>query len=442
MDNKDSFLEKIFSVKNTARHHKQICILNFKIKFKRKYRNKHLYENLPIQKNKIIFESVLKNYNCNPKYIIEEIIKRKLPYDLVWAYQNETEIENIPNYVRYVQKDSRNYFKECATAKIWISNERIKSLVYRGLYKREGQIYINTWHGSLGGKKCTTDRNTALDYYIVEPFEIESKQIDYLISNSEYENSFYKRIFWNNGKILQFGHARNDIFFNKEKTNILKEKIYKQYNIAKDKKIFLYAPTFRDNKDMTCYQLNYELVKNILSEKFGGEWIPCVRLHPQLINCKQKFIYQDDVINVTDYPDMQELLSVTNCLITDYSSCIFDYMLTGNPAFIYAKDLQEYNDLHGLYDDVYKTPFSVSISNAELKNNILNFNNIKYKKSIDQFLKFKGCIEDGHASERVVDLIEKIIGETNMKELDMAKTLASVERERERERERESYPSI
>ena len=412
MDNKLTLIEKILSMKNVEGRHKQICILGIKFKFKREYKNRHIYEKYPIQANKIIFESCLGGYNCNPKYIVEEILKRNLSYDIVWITDQKTNKEGFPKGVRLVEKGSKEYYKDFATAKIWIHNERIKKCVKKGLYKRPEQFYINTWHGSIGGKKCTIDRGT-LDFATLEPYIIEAEQVDYLISNSNYEDAFLKRMFWNNGKVLRYGHARNDIFFNIALQEKSKSSIYSKFNIPQEHKLALYAPTFRDDKDISCYTLDYEVLKDSLKNRFGGEWTVLVRLHPQLYKIKDQFICDNSIINVTDHPDMQELLVLTDVLLTDYSSSVFDFMLTKKPAFIFATDIDKYNNTRGLYDALTDTPFPVATSNEELKKNILSFNNEKYQKDVMAFLTFKGCMDDGFASKRIVDLIETLVNKEN-----------------------------
>ena len=117
----------------------------------------------------------------------------------------------------------------------------------------------------------------------------------------------------------------------------------------------------------------------------------------------------DSIIDVTMYQDIQELLASADIAITDYSSCIFDFMLTKKPGFIYATDIEEYNTERGFYYPLEETPFPIARNNEELIQNILNFDNEKYQQKVEKFLKDKGCIEDGHASERVVELIKEII---------------------------------
>ena len=271
------------------------------------------------------------------------------------------------------------------------------------------QKYIQTWHGSLGIKKieksvnCLTKDNQWLDCAIENSY-----MTDYWISNSNFEDNVYKEAFWDVKNIMQFGHPRNDIFFKDNHDIILKVK--KIYNIPENKNILLYAPTFREDEKLSHYNLDFEAVKNALLNKFGGDWVMLVRLHSRLENLfNEYFKDKGGIINASNYPDMQELLVAADVGITDYSSWMFDYMLSKKPVFIYAEDIEEYNTERGFYYPLESTPFPIARNNEELAKNIENFDNEKYIKEVDKFLKEKGCIEDGHASERVVDLIEEIM---------------------------------
>ena len=96
----------------------------------------------------------------------------------------------------------------------------------------------------------------------------------------------------------------------------------------------------------------------------------------------------------------------SDIMISDYSSCIFDYMLSKKPAFIYASDIEKYNNERGFFYPLETTPFPIITNNNELSEKILGFDYNIYKKNVEEFLKEKGCIDDGRSSERVVDLIE------------------------------------
>lgn len=149
-----------------------------------------------------------------------------------------------------------------------------------------------------------------------------------------------------------------------------------------------------------------------LKEKFGGDWKILVRMHPNFVRYQNRLIPQNEnIINVSEYPDIQELLVAADIAITDYSSCIFDFMLSRKPGFIYASDIKEFDNDRGFYYPLTSTPFPVATHNEELRKNILNFDYETYKIKVEEFLKDKGCMEDGHASERTVDLIEQIMNE-------------------------------
>ena len=108
-------------------------------------------------------------------------------------------------------------------------------------------------------------------------------------------------------------------------------------------------------------------------------------------------------------PDMQKLITVADFGITDYSSWAYDYLLTRRPLFLYAPDLKKYNDSRGFYYPLETTPFPISESNEQLQQAILSLDIEKYQAACDAFLAEKGCVEDGHAAERVVDKIEELL---------------------------------
>ena len=156
-----------------------------------------------------------------------------------------------------------------------------------------------------------------------------------------------------------------------------------------------------------------------VTSKFGGDWVVITRLHPLLINRRDDFIPAgSNIIDGTQYSDMQELLASVDLLITDYSSSIYDYVLSYKPGFIFATDIKKYDNDRGLYYPLTSTPFPVATNNEEMVKNIQNFNYDKYKSDVTEFLKGKGVVESGKASEKIVELIKEIIvkAENNEKE--------------------------
>lgn len=409
-----NFLKGFISVTEYDVIHKQISFFGIKLRFRHGVNNKHFYENLPIQPNKIVFRCSSGAYSCNPKAIAEEILKQNLPYDLVFVVNKNilNYIHDYPKNIRLVMQGTRQAFKEYATAKIWVENERRIDDVMQGFFKRAGQTYIQTFHGSLGIKKTGEERSDVRKNSFA-PAKLDSGDIDYLISNGTWTTDFFKRIFWNNGKILEVGHPRNDIFFHDN--GFVKDKVYKHFNIPKDKKIVLYAPTLREDNDINCYSLDCENLRKALSEKFGSDWCVMVRLHPLIVDFKDDLSFDfTKIIDATDYSDIQDLLVACDCLITDYSSCVYDYILQEKPAFIFATDVDKYDNTRGFQYPLTETPFSISTNNDELSENIRSFNDQTYKNAVKTFIEGKGCIDNGDASKKVVELIKEIMSDSFM----------------------------
>lgn len=409
-----SWLERVFAITNQG-YSKVICLLGITFKFSGALLYKLIYRFLPIDNNKIVLSNFRGNsFGCNPKYITQEIIKRNLPYKLVWLVRNpalEVELNNFPKQVKLVNYYTHNALAELATAKIWIANIRHIPFFKNGLSKKSNQTYINTWHGSIGIKKLDGDAPQFLARGDWDGFEKkDSEAVDYLLSNSDFENDVYKSAFWGLGNSVKIGHARNDVFF--KDSNDIRKKVKTFLNIADDVHICLYVPSYRDDGRIYCFGIEYEELLNVLTEKFGGKWIILIRLHPNFKKFQKRLIPQrENIINVSEYPDIQELLVASDIAITDYSSCIFDFMLSRKPGFIYASDIKEFDNDRGFYYPLTSTPFPVATNNEELRKNILNFSYESYREKVEEFLKDKGCMEDGHASERAVDLIEKIMNE-------------------------------
>ncbi len=182
------------------------------------------------------------------------------------------------------------------------------------------------------------------------------------------------------------------------------------YNIKKDTKICLYAPTFRNSDSISCYDLDYNRLHEALVKRFSGDWVILVRYHFRLKNTKIPKKYENTVINVTNYPDMQELLCVTDFGITDYSSWICDYVITKRPGFLYTTDIEKYIDTErGFYHTLDYYPFPICKNNDELYNKIINFDDKKYLKDVNSFLRKVNCYEKGDASKKVVDKMNKLI---------------------------------
>lgn len=352
----------------------------------------------PVSKNKIVVQSFLgRGYSDNPKYIVEEILKQDLDFKIYWNVNNISSNNNLPKKVIPIKIDSLKSIYHMCTAKVWIDNCR----KYHFINKKKGQIYIQTWHG-FGVKRIEKDVERNLDSAYIKMAKKDSQMCNLLISNSELLTKIYKNCFWYNGEILECGFPRNDIFFsnnNIKKTGSIKNKI----GINLNDKILLYAPTFRKDFGLEQYDIDYDLLVNSLQKRFGHKWIILIRLHPNIAKkSKELKLNKNFIIDVSDYDDMQELMLVSDILVSDYSSAMFDFALTKKPCFIYANDISQYKDDRDFYFDVNKLPFSLARDNKELESKILNFDSNKYRDDVKKFLadfKFK---ESGLASKAIL----------------------------------------
>lgn len=369
-----------------------------------------LFSRCPIRANKIVFDNYQgRGYGCNPKYAARKLLEKGADgYELVWLVSREHMAHSeLPPQIRPVLYGSVRSYYEYATARVWVSNYPKMFFVRNGLKKRAGQVFIQTCHGSLGIKKIDGDvASFVQNKSWLRAAVAGSEMTDWWISDSAFETGVYKSAFWGvtDEKILLYGHPRNDIFFDREMMAQARRKVDMTYG-TDGKKILLYAPTFREGGRTDCYTLELSELLGRLRIRFGGEWTAMVRLHPRMAKRTEVIPRGLDVIDATAYMDMQELLAAADCMVTDYSSCVFDFMLTRRPAFLFATDIPEYDAERSFYYPPDATPFPLAHDNAELMANVDRFDERAYRRRVDAFLREKGCIEDGHASERVAALI-------------------------------------
>ena len=360
---------------------------------------------LDIQNNKIFFMTYDNAYSCNPHAIADEIIRRKLPYDLVWASSEDGSTDGcFPSEIRQVKRASREMFIEQATARIWIDNA-INCLWY-AVPKKKDQIYFNTWHGSMGIKRLSGNKR-----WLKRAGKCNATT-DYCITNSQFEEDVFRSTFWKDTPFLKFGHARNDILFQTDQHSEISARVRQQLQIPEEDHVFLYAPTFRDDMSMDWFTLDFSQLRKDLCDRFGGTWTILIRLHFKNRDTdvfqKTKALY-DFLKDAGTYPDMYELMITADVGCTDYSSWAYDYLLMRRPLFIYAPDLDRYNDTRGFYFPLETTPFPISKTSKEMSKQVRQFEETKYLVGVDRFLEEKGCYEAGTAAARIVDKIEEII---------------------------------
>jgi len=377
-------------------------------------------KNLVIQTNEnlIIFESFMgKSYSDSPKAIYEYLLKTKKYNHLkfVWAFEDPLKYQFLKNEkTKIVKYDSEEYYQLYAKSKFWITNSRIPAFII----KKEDQFYVQCWHGTPFKKLCydiKTDFTSALNTLeeLKEKYDIDTKRYNYMISPSQFTSDKYRSAFNlkkvnPDCKIIEKGYPRNDFLFKYTKSD--KDKIKKTIGIKTNKKIILYAPTWRDNQysAQSGYILNLAIDFEKLFKQLGDEYIILFRTHAFISNSFDFERYESFVYDVSKYDDITELYVIADILITDYSSVFFDFANLKKPILFYMYDLKLYkNKLRDFYLDLDELPGPIIEAEEELINEIKNVSNydLKYQKKYKKFNEKYNYLDDANSSKRIVEEI-------------------------------------
>lgn len=360
---------------------------------------------VPIDKNLILFESGLgKQYGDSPRYIYEEILNRNLKYKKVWVMNKKMNFPDV-NTTK-VQRLSPKYYYYLARAGYWVNNQNFPTYIQ----KRKGITYLQTWHGTPLKKMLFDIENVqGREEGYLERVHNATKTWDYLISPSEYASNAFKSAFRYNGEILQVGYPRNDIFYKEDREEVAR-KVRRELKIPEDKKVILYAPTFRDNEHngKNKFVFNLKMDLNELKEQIGDEYIILLRMHVVISNkLTIPEELRDFAFNVSNYPDIQELCLISDMLMTDYSSIMFDFANTKKPLLFFTYDLEEYkNDIRGFYMDFEsEAPGPLLFTTEDIIDAVKNIDDVKlkYEEKYNKFIEKFCSLEDGNAAKRVVD---------------------------------------
>ena len=351
-----------------------------------------------------------KQYSCNPRYLTEHLLENNTEFEIFWVFRGNVDTSGVDKRIKCVRYKSLQYYILVNTAEFFITNARTDP--YRIYWhKRKGQKYVMLWHGGVALKRIEKDAEDQLSYSYLKKAKIDSKVCDLMVSGCRFQTSLLKEKFWYDGEILERGIPRNDVFFDKARHPEMKERICHKYGISPDSRIVLYAPTFRRNKSIEPYRIDWSRVVPELRKIYGTEKISILlRLHPNLIGKADasSLINDESVIDVTRYHDMQELLCVSDLLITDYSSSMFDITMLKKPCMLYATDIEKYN--RGYYFDFAELPFPLARNEEELIGNIRTFDSAAYDESVESFFeKHIGLCEDGNASKAIAGWLTRHI---------------------------------
>jgi CDP-glycerol glycerophosphotransferase len=343
------------------------------------------------------------SYGDSVKGLSDYISENHENSEVIWAF-SKNYYGKVDCHHKKVFFGSLKYYYYVISSKYYISNCYAPFMII----KRNGQVVLQTWHGTalkrIGLDTVDTNDHTKFENLIRPDVKREgNKQTDIFISGSAFMTEVYHRALDYSKEISLTGTPRTDVFFNNRKEII--EKVKRSFGIADGNKIILYAPTFRPGGSFEYYDLDLSSIKDYFSQKEDCEYVIMVRLHPNIAvksdNLRKFLSYH--YIDASFYPDMQDLLCSTDVLVTDYSSVMFDFMFTYQPVILYTPDKDIYN--RGFYFDLDSLPFVKINSNKEIYTKLSQYESINYKDKVISFCKQNGFVEDGHATERVYNLL-------------------------------------
>jgi len=357
-----------------------------------------------------------KSYACSPKSVYEYMIGsgKYDDYQYIWLFDE-------PDEYRFLEKNintrvGKNSSVECEkwlhTAKYWIFNFRAQD----HWIPKKDQIYVQCWHGTplkrLGYDITTSDNAMNSISEIREKYRTDTKRLDYMVSpcdfvTEKFSSAWELRRFGKKNAVLQIGYPRND--FLKKFTEEDAKRIRTDLGLEnEERKIILYAPTWRDNQHDANkgYVYDNPVDFDLLKEQLEDEYVILFRAHYLVADNFDFEAYKGFIYDVSAYDDINDLYISADILITDYSSVFFDYAILERPMLFYMYDMEEYRDeMRGFYLDVNDLPGPIIKTETELIEAVKN-----YEADPEQIRQFNGTynsMNDGNAAKR---LIEHIIG--------------------------------
>ncbi|MGI2327555.1 CDP-glycerol glycerophosphotransferase family protein [Planococcus sp. YIM B11945] len=362
---------------------------------------------LPKKQKLVVFESFhAKQFSDSPRAIYEYMKDHHPDFKLLWSIDKDAEKMFRDFQVPFVRRFTFRWFLTFPRAKYWVNNVRLPSW----MPKPHNTVYLQTWHGTplkklgidigeihMPGTKTSTYKKN---------FVTEAAKWDYLVSPNAYSTEIFRRAFHYSGKVIESGYPRNDILTNpsEELTANLKKKL----GIPAEKKIMLYAPTWRDNEfyQKGKYKFEFQFDLENWKKEFGQEWVLLSRMHYLVAENFDFSAHEGTVYDVSSYPDIRDLYLISDLMITDYSSVFFDYAILNRSIIFFMYDLEQYRDeLRGFYIDMEKEAPGPIVQSEEALFQAMHEGATAAVETSHVFQAFRrkfAALEDGRATERVV----------------------------------------
>lgn len=337
----------------------------------------------------VIFSGHTRKYNDSPRTLYEYMLahpEKYGKYKCVWALEDPDSVE-IPGNAKKIKADTLEYFKYTLKAKYWITCVNIERSLH---YKKRDCRYLNTWHGTPF-KHIGNDAGVRKDY--------DFGSMDFFCYASDYEKEIYKRAFnVREDALIPTGLPRNDELYKVTQEEV--EELKKRLGLPHDKKIILYAPTWRESTDngKTCAikpPVDAKKWEQILKD----DYVVLFRMHAYT-NKLLGLEFNDTLRDYSTYPNVNDLFKVADILISDYSASMADFSILERPVLCFTYDYEEYRKERGLYMD-YETEMPSGLLKTE--DEVLEYiKDMDYEKECEKtrrMLKAKLLQYGGNATE-------------------------------------------
>lgn len=355
--------------------------------------------------NLILFNSYGgKKFDDSPRAIYEQMLEDKRFDDcrLVWAIQEPDKVK-VSGRAEVVKADSFPYFITALKARVWVTNSSLE----RGLdFKKNATLCFNTWHGSaikVMGIDIKDENQSFKSKVLV--------RADIMLAQSQYDVDIFSHAFQLPVSCFRMtGLPRNDVLANYTQNDV--DSIKEKLGIDKDKVVLLYAPTFREYTKGTSNEvvLNVPMDLKRWQEKLGDKYVVLFRAHYEVAK-HMKVDGYPMFLDMSSYPDLNELMIVADALISDYSSIYFDFSVTHKPMYCFAYDYDEYMANRGMYLNLkVELPCEIHQNEDSLIEELLKIGqSVAEKKEQTELFQKKFVTECGHGAEKSCDIIANIL---------------------------------
>jgi CDP-glycerol glycerophosphotransferase len=340
----------------------------------------------------VFFESFYgQNASCNPRALDAEIARTHPQVTRYWSVVDASVA--VPDGAVPIVEGSAEWWRVRAEARLLVVNDWLR----KRWRPRPHQTVLQTWHGTML-KKIANDRPGQGVRAAIASI-LEARRWDVLLSQNAHSTAVFRSAYRFRGPIWQEGYPRDDSL-----ARANGDAVRARLGIAASTKVLLYAPTWRDDRVEHVDHLDVAA----FAEALGPDYLTLIRGHSRTLRPGRDLPASDRVIDVTGYPDVTDLFLAADALVTDYSSVMFDFSVSGKPMYFFTPDLEHYRErLRGFYFDLLAdAPGPVTSDAAELARLVTSTDPLEYGERYSAWQERFNPLDDGHAAQRIVQRLE------------------------------------